>query len=397
MVPAGFPGRGEGFVPLPGGSPYNTAIAIGRLGVPVKFFGKFSSDFFGEILQKRLRENHVGGELLILSELNSTLAFVKLDKGREPQYIFFTEGAADRSLGINDLPKRLPADTRCICFGSIAMTMEPVASAIEALIVRENALQGQGKWAPVISFDPNIRPFMIKDKKSYIGRMEKWVAASTITKISASDFEFIYPGLDPEKALHKILAMGPRLVISTLGSRGAVALLRRNDGNYARVEAPGIEVPVKDTIGAGDSFHGAFLSWLELKGKMSRPSLASLTEAELYDALYFANKAASLVCSRQGADPPTLREIQALKPKEKPAKTASKPKAAEKKPSGPVKKTASKTKVSSKPGAQNEKNTKPRAAAKPAKSAEAKPGSAKTVKGKTPAVQSSRANSSKKK
>jgi fructokinase len=70
---------------------------------------------------------------------------------------------------------------------------------------------------------------------------------------------------------------------------------------------------VVDTIGAGDTFHGAFLSWLELRGKMSHSALASLTEVELYDALYFANRAASLVCSRQGAEPPTLKEVDALK------------------------------------------------------------------------------------
>jgi fructokinase len=67
-----------------------------------------------------------------------------------------------------------------------------------------------------------------------------------------------------------------------------------------------VDLPVADTIGAGDTFHGAFLSWLELNGKMSPAAIAALTEAELYKALFIANKAASLVCSRQGAEPPTL-------------------------------------------------------------------------------------------
>jgi fructokinase len=196
------------------------------------------------------------------------------------------------------------------------MTMEPVASTIETLILRENALQGGlGTGAPVISFDPNIRPFMIKDKKASISRMEKWIAASTIVKISAQDISYIFPDFDCEKALQKILAMGPRLAIGTLGANGSLALLRRNDGNVTRVQAPVIDVTVKDTIGAGDTFHGAFLSWLELKEKMSRSSLVSLTETELYDALFFANKAASLVCSRRGAEPPKLREVEGYKAK----------------------------------------------------------------------------------
>jgi fructokinase len=312
MVRADFPGQGKGFLPFPGGSPYNTAITIGKLGVPVKFLGRFSTDFFGEILMKRLKDNHVGDELMIRSEQNSTLAFVKLEKGKEPQYVFYTEGTADRSLAAGDLPQTLPADTHCILFGSISMTMEPVATAIETLILRENA-RGSGTNAPVISFDPNIRPFMIKDKNAYVKRFEKWIAASTIAKISAADFEFIYPDLDLEKSLQKILTMGPRLVITTLGSRGAMAILRRNDGSVTRVSAPVVDLPVADTIGAGDTFHGAFLSRLEIKEKMSRHDLANLPEPELYDALFFANKAASIVCSRQGAEPPTLREVERLK------------------------------------------------------------------------------------
>lgn len=335
MVPAGSNGKGEGFLPFPGGSPFNTAIAIGRLGVPVTFLGKFSTDFFGEAILKRLKANHVSDELVIRSSQNSTLAFVKLARGKEPQYVFYTEGTADRSLTAEDLPKKLPLDTRCILFGSIAMTMEPVSSAIEAFILRENALQGQGKEAPVISFDPNVRPFMIPDKKAYVKNFEKWIAASTIAKISAADFEFIYPTLGIEKALQKLLAMGPRLVIATLGSKGALALLRRNDGSMIKVSAPTVNLPVVDTIGAGDTFHGAFLSWLERKGKMSRPQVAALSETELYDALFFANKAASIVCSRAGAEPPGLREVENLKqvaPKPPVKRTKTAPKAPEEQP-----------------------------------------------------------------
>ncbi|MCL2232638.1 MAG: carbohydrate kinase [Treponema sp.] len=315
MVRTPVPGTGDSFLPLPGGSPYNTAIAIGRLGVPVKFLGRFSTDFFGEILVKRLRDNRVGDELVIRSFQNTSLAFVKLEKNKDPQYVFYTEGTADRSLKTEDLPPKLPADTRCILFGSISMTMEPIASAIEALILREGTRKSadQMDGAPILSFDPNIRPFMIKDRAAYIERFEKWIAASTIAKISAGDFEFIYPKLEAEKSLQKILAMGPRLAICTLGTKGALALLRRNDGSVTRVNIPAVSLPVVDTIGAGDAFHGAFLAWLEMKGKMSRSALVNLTETELAESLFFANKAASIVCSRRGAEPPTKREIDSLK------------------------------------------------------------------------------------
>jgi fructokinase len=312
MVRVPVSGLTEGFLPLPGGSPYNTAIAIGRLGVSVQFLGRFSTDFFGEMLVRRLRENNVGDNLIIRSEQNSALAFVKLEAGAEPRYVFYTDGTANFSLTKSDLPPALPADTRCILFGSIAMTMEPIASAIETLILGEANRQREGE-APVISFDPNIRPFMIKDHAAYVKRFEQWIAASAIAKVSSADFEFIYPRLPPNQALRKIVDMGPRLAICTLGPQGALALLRHDRGGMSEVIAPAENIRVTDTIGAGDTFHGAFLSRLEINNKMSRSALGALSETDLYEALLFANKAASIVCSRRGAEPPTLNEVENLK------------------------------------------------------------------------------------
>jgi fructokinase len=313
MVRREIPGGGEAFVPLPGGSPCNTAVAAGRLGTPVQFLGRCSRDFFGEILMKRLRDNHVGEDLMVRTDQNSTLAFVKLEPGREPQYVFYTEGTADRSLSAADLAAKLPGgklppDTRCILFGSIAMTMEPVATTIESLILSQDR---GGDTAPVVSFDPNIRPFMIPDREAYVRRFETWLSAVTIVKISEADFEFIYPGLGLEESLTRVLSLGPSLVVTTLGPKGALAL-RRRSGEPLRVSAPVVDLPVVDTIGAGDTFHGALLSWLERKGRMSRPAIAALPEEELREALFFANKAASLVCNRRGAEPPTLAEVEAL-------------------------------------------------------------------------------------
>jgi fructokinase len=176
------------------------------------------------------------------------------------------------------------------------MTMEPIASTIESMILRE--AKRTDLQAPVISFDPNIRPIMIHDRASYGRRMEIWMAHSTIVKISGADMEFVYPDLSRDEAFERVLSLGPR---------------KREDGSRFTATAPVVEVTVADTIGAGDTFHAAFLSWLELHGKMSRSALSALTETELRDALFFANKAASLVCSKHGAEPPTMAEMDALR------------------------------------------------------------------------------------
>ena len=304
MVRTSVPGSGNGFLFMPGGCAYNTSVAIGRLGTPVKYIGKISNDFFGDILLGRLKDNNVGDDLVVRTGLNTTLAII--DAGEEmPRYAFYTEGTSVPLFTEADLPSALPAGTSCIVFGSISMNMEPLAATVESFIGRY-----QSETDPVIAFDPNIRTFMINDLKVYAQRFEKWIAASTIVKISSEDYAIVYPDLDPQQALGKFIAMGPRLAICTLGSDGALAYLRRNDGSIVKVSAPAVKTQIIDTVGAGDTFHGAFLSRLESRGKLSRAALAELSETDLYDALFFANKAASIVCSRHGSDSPALEEVE---------------------------------------------------------------------------------------
>jgi fructokinase len=299
------PGLGEVFMPLPGGCSYNTSIAISRLGSPAAFLGRLSKNFFGEIQTRRLRENKVRVDLSIRCEENPILAFIKTEEGREPQYAFYDEGTADRLLSTEELPSLSP-ETTCIVFGSVSMCMEPIATTIEIFI-------NKAAEKTIIAFDPNIRPMMIKDRAAYLKRFEKWAGVSTIVKISAEDYEYVDSGKSPREALRNILAMGSRLAIITLGPDGASAMLRRNDGTVIETGSPAFDAGlIADTVGAGDTFLGAFLVWLQQRGKMSHNAIASLSKNDLHDALSFANKAAAIVCTRCGAEPPTLEEVEKL-------------------------------------------------------------------------------------
>lgn len=307
MVPSKSVSGADAYEPCPGGSPYNSAIAIGRLGAASAFLSRLSSDFFGDQLVARLAANGVRTDLIARAPQPTTLAFVKIAAGKEPQYAFYTNDSADRSFSSGDVPPRLPEDTNALLFGSISLTMEPGASTIESLVQRESA-------ARVVSFDPNIRPTMIADTTAYLSRFERWAGAATIVKISAADLEFLFPKLSLDAAIERLLSYGvdgasPRLVAVTLGAEGAMAVLAHR-GRTIRATAPVVDLPVADTIGAGDTFHAAFLSFFELKGRLSREGLASLSEGELSEALAFANAAASVCCSRRGAEPPTMAELK---------------------------------------------------------------------------------------
>ncbi|MCL2765427.1 MAG: carbohydrate kinase [Treponema sp.] len=299
----------EVFFPFPGGCSYNTSIAIGRLGAQVAFIGRISKNFFGNLQVQRLRENNVRSDLLLRCEQNPVLAFIKTEKGKQPEYAFYDEGTADRLLSIDELQACYktadPSCVKCISFGSISMAMEPIATSIETLVLKEAAAN------KVIAFDPNIRPFIIKDRDAYMKRFKRLAGVCTIAKISSEDFEYIFPGIEPEEALRKTLELGTRLAIVTLGSDGAIALLRRDNGNITRVQAPALLVKnFTDTVGAGDTFQGAFLVWLEQRGKLSHDGIAGLSEEELYNALLFASKASGIVCTKNGVEPPTLAEIE---------------------------------------------------------------------------------------
>jgi len=305
LIQADIAGTGQAFLPVPGGCAYNTSIAIGRLGSPVSFLGRISKNFFGDIQTSRLRENNVNDTMLIRCEQNPVLAFIKTEEGKDPEYAFYEEGTSDRSLSPDEMPAQLPENTDCIVFGSISVVMEPIGSTIETFILGDTARN------TVTAFDPNIRPFVIKDRAAYLKRFEKLTAASAIVKISSEDYEYIDAGSPPQEALENLIDMGTRLAVITLGPEGAQAMLRRSNGSVTKVSAPGIDVPrIADTVGAGDTFHGAFLVWLEQRGKLSRNAIAELDENDLFSALAFANRAAAFVCGRRGAQPPYMNEIE---------------------------------------------------------------------------------------
>ena len=303
------PQPGAMYRPCCGGSPYNTIIAAARLGVPTAFLAHFSQDFFGEMLFKRLTENNVDTRFIRRTGENTMLAFVKLEAGGEPLYTFYTEGTASVSFEQKDIPKNLMQEIECIYFGSVAMTMEPIGTSIETFVQQYGREGG-----PVISYDPNVRPFMIKNRVAFVERAERLMACANIVKISKADAEYIYPDLSFDERIEKILfaGRGGRLLVCTLGRDGALAVLKTGAGHTIRARAPIVDLPVLDTIGAGDTFHGAFLAFLSRTGRLSRPSIDAMTEQYLSAALLFANKAASLVCSREGAEPPALAEVEQL-------------------------------------------------------------------------------------
>jgi len=288
------------FRPFPGGSPFNVAIGLGRLGAPAGFLSRISTDFFGDLLMQTLGENRVDARYVKRAADPTMLAFVTHRPDGEPQYAFFANGAADRCITEHDLPASFADDVACLHLGlgAISTQAEPAATTFEALLKRESKRR-------VIAFDPNVRPNLIKDRETARARLESWISLCDIVKVSRVDLNWLYPGRSAEDSAAAWRDLGPKLVVMTLGADGAMALL---DGS--KIAVPGRKIGVVDTVGAGDSFHSALLAGLNEHGLLTRDRLAKLDVGVLKILLDRAVAAAAITCSRAGANPPTKRELE---------------------------------------------------------------------------------------
>jgi fructokinase len=282
-----------------GGSPFNLALGLARLGTPSLFLSALSQDAFGDFLLMRLEESRVDTRFIRRVPESTTLSVVATAADGQPHYTFHA-GGADRALAAADLPD-LPDAVAAIAAGSYALGVEPVASAIEALVRRERGRR-------VVSLDPNIRPRVLGDVAAFRPRFEALVAAATIIKASVEDIELLYGAADPAEVARGWLARGPALVVVTAGAEGATA----HCGGHRQFRA-GLPVDVVDTVGAGDTFHAALLAHFFERGMLSVERLARLTEGEVAAALEGATMAAALTCTRRGADLPTRADVEAFR------------------------------------------------------------------------------------
>jgi fructokinase len=291
LVPQGT-GALAALRPALGGGPYNTAVALGRLGSPTAFCSRLSQDAFGEALLDGLRAAGVDVSAVQRGPEPTTLAVATIDPGGSAAYSFYVDGTADR---LFSAPAALPAGTTAVSFGTCSLVLEPGASAYEELM---RAAAAQGVFT---ALDPNIRPGLIADPDAYRARFKSWLPSVTLLKLSEEDA--LWLGGTPQEWL----AAGPSAVVITQGGDGLTAFTA--DGAVHSV--PGEPVDVVDTIGAGDTVNAALLHGLATRGALSPTALTALGPVGWQDLLRFAARAAALTCSRAGAEPPYARELEA--------------------------------------------------------------------------------------
>ena len=282
-----------------GGSPFNVAVGLARLGRSAALFTGLSSDPLGRRLERTLKDEGVETAWLVRKQNPTTLALVGLGRTGIPHYSFYGHDAADCSVGESDLPD-LPRSVAAMHFGSYSLVVEPTGSSLLQLARRHHG-------GRLISFDPNLRLNVEPDVGLWRWRVEELSELADLIKVSDEDLQILFPSDGIDSAISRWSSRGVRLIIVTRGGDGALVSFR---GEV--FEASGRTVEVVDTVGAGDSFQAGLLCGLDELGKATKSGLSEVSPDECRHVVDFAMAAAAITCTRRGADLPWRSELPTL-------------------------------------------------------------------------------------
>ena len=284
----------------PGGSPFNVAIGIARLGGRAALLTGMSRGILGEHLVRTLKRESVSTEYLVRSGRRTTLSLVGVDDLGQPDYEFYGLGSAD----CNVTPELIPSigpEVSGLHFGSYSIAVPPIADAF-ANLAANNATR-------FISVDPNVRTMVEPNLEIWRQRMTDYAACADLMKFSREDLQTLYPNVENSKTAEMLLKAGVKLVVITDGGRTVSAWTHKD--HVVRVTPP--TTSVVDSVGAGDSFQAALLVKLAEEGAGDpKEAIDSLDKKHLKNLLNFAVQAARITCRRRGANLPRRTELPDL-------------------------------------------------------------------------------------
>ncbi len=273
---------GENFIKKCGGAPFNASIAIQKLGANAVMCGSVGNDAFGENLIAELEKYEVSCSNVKKLKKNTTLAFVSLDKNGERDFIF--NRGADEDYKIEYVDVKDLEKCNVFHFGSAtAFLGGELGKAYDELI---NYAIKNNKH---IIFDPNYRKDLFDDKKDlFIEKSKKYISKADIVKLSDEEACLISGEDYVEKAGKRIVDLGAKYVLITLGKDGTL-ILSKDKVRHIKTKA----VEMVDATGAGDAFIGAVVAKVADNGCNSFDKLIEYVE--------LGNTVGAMVVQRLGA------------------------------------------------------------------------------------------------
>ncbi|WLH33180.1 carbohydrate kinase [Pseudomonas sp. FP2196] len=285
------------FKAIAGGSPFNVAVGLRRLGVESALFAGLSTDYLGRRLQQVLKEEGVRPDYLVDFAAPTTLAMVAVGANGSPHYSFRGEGCADRQLNLSHLPS-LGSEVRGLHIGSYSLVVQPIADTLLALVQRESGKR-------LITLDPNVRLNPEPNIDLWRERIATLVQLADMIKVSDEDLSLLFPEQDPQRVIDGWLEHRCQVVFLTRGGEGATVFSRAH-GSWS---VPACSVKIADTVGAGDTFQAALITWLTEHGLDSVEGVQQLGREQIDGMLKFAVQAAALTCSKTGPDLPYRHQL----------------------------------------------------------------------------------------
>ncbi len=290
-----------GEVPLtvPGGSPFNVAVAVSKLGAQSGFICPTSTDEHGVLLRRHLNESKVHHLSPEPVDAPTARAEVYTDAGGHPSYTFHRDKTADRTLIGESLAAALPSEFSCLHFGSLTLASRDDWTQWRRVVVRAKSL------GVAVSLDPNIRTALIEDWPDYRRRLVDALTLADIVKVSDEDLRLLGESNPIERVKEWKTQFELKLVALTMGGDGSHLWM---DGHHGRFKTL-LPDPVVDTVGAGDTFQAALLVRyfeLNLHRRAAQPS-------DLDEVLSFAALAANLNCLSAGCAPPTAEQVHQVR------------------------------------------------------------------------------------
>jgi fructokinase len=281
----------------PGGSPANVALTLGRLGRAPILVTRLADDDRGRRVRRWLEQSGVAVDTV--AALRTSTATAVLDASGAATYTFDLEW--DLGGEVARLAEDVFGSADLVHVGSVGAVLEPGAGQVAALV---RAVHGRA----IITYDPNIRPSLVRDPQAVRTRVDELIGIADVVKTSDEDVQWLHPGRDAIAVAREWVIGGPALVVVTRGAEGAIAVTAD-----AEVVVPAVTTDVVDTVGAGDTFMGALIDGLLARevGPGLRTPGGGIRPDELEALLRRSAEAAAITVSRPGADPPRREELLA--------------------------------------------------------------------------------------
>jgi fructokinase len=225
---------------------------------------------------------------------HTSTALARLDESGAASYTFDLEWAPTP-------PIKVPATAQILEAGSISAIIEPGASAVLDALTR-------GREHALVCFDPNARPSIMGEPEAALASLERFIALADVVKVSDEDIEWLTGGAPIDEVVDRWLGMGPSLVVVTRGKHGS-DVVTASGLRFTKTPA---DIPVVDTVGAGDSFMGGIIDamWgMGLRGGEARETLRTLPEEQVRAIIDRASAVSDVTVSRKGANPPWAHEL----------------------------------------------------------------------------------------